>query len=46
MLDRLHVLAIGPGLGRNKIVLDIVAHVIEKAVSKDIPYVLVIVSCD
>ncbi|EJP70523.1 carbohydrate kinase [Beauveria bassiana ARSEF 2860] len=40
MLARLHVLVIGPGLGRDPLMLDTVEHVIRAAKAKDIPIVL------
>jgi ATP-dependent NAD(P)H-hydrate dehydratase len=40
MLPRLHVLVIGPGLGRDKLMQDICAQVIEEARKQKIPFVL------
>lgn len=40
MLARLHVLVIGPGLGRDPLMHDIVAHVIRAAKEKKFPIVL------
>jgi ATP-dependent NAD(P)H-hydrate dehydratase len=40
MLSRLHVLVIGPGLGRDAVTLKVVAEVIREARSKSIPFVL------
>nr|KAK3310706.1 Ribokinase-like protein [Chaetomium strumarium] len=40
MLDRLHVLVIGPGLGRDPLMQDTVAHVIRAAREKGVPMVL------
>ncbi|ATY59727.1 domain containing [Cordyceps militaris] len=40
MLARLHVLVIGPGLGRDPLMHDIVAHVIRAAKEKNFPIVL------
>ncbi|KAJ5256632.1 hypothetical protein N7478_012736 [Penicillium angulare] len=40
MLSRLHVLVIGPGLGRDPVTLDVVAEVIKEARSRSIPFVL------
>jgi ATP-dependent NAD(P)H-hydrate dehydratase len=40
MLDRLHVLVIGPGLGRDPLMQDTVAHVIRAAREKGLPMVL------
>ncbi|KAK8142243.1 hypothetical protein G3M48_009128 [Beauveria asiatica] len=40
MLARLHVLVIGPGLGRDPLMLDTVEHVIRAAKAKGIPIVL------
>ena len=39
MLDRLHVLVIGPGLGRQKVVLSAVSHIIHAAIKKTMPLV-------
>ena len=40
MLPRLHVLVVGPGLGRDKLMQDTCAHVIEAARKQNIPFVL------
>jgi ATP-dependent NAD(P)H-hydrate dehydratase len=40
MLSRLHVLVIGPGLGRDKLMQETCAHVIEAAKKEKIPFVL------
>jgi ATP-dependent NAD(P)H-hydrate dehydratase len=40
MLSRLHVIVIGPGLGRDKLMQDTCANVIEEARKKNIPFVL------
>lgn len=40
MLSRLHVIVIGPGLGRDKLMQDTCARVIEEAKKKGIPFVL------
>lgn len=40
MLPRLHVLVIGPGLGRDKLMQDTCAEVIKAAKEKNIPFVL------
>jgi len=40
LLDRLHVLVIGPGLGRDPLMQDTVAHVIKAAREKGIPMVI------
>ena len=40
MLPRLHVLVIGPGLGRDKLMQDTCAKVIEAARKQNIPFVL------
>lgn len=40
MLSRLHVIVIGPGLGRDKLMQDTCARVIEEARKQNIPFVL------
>lgn len=40
MLSRLHALVIGPGLGRDRVTLEVVAEVIKEARSRSIPFVL------
>lgn len=40
MLSRLHVIVIGPGLGRDKLMQDTCAKVIEEARAQNIPFVL------
>jgi ATP-dependent NAD(P)H-hydrate dehydratase len=40
MLSRLHVVVIGPGLGRDKLMQDTCARVIEEARKQNIPFVL------
>jgi ATP-dependent NAD(P)H-hydrate dehydratase len=40
MLSRLHVIVIGPGLGRDKLMQDTCAKVIEEARKQGIPFVL------
>lgn len=40
MLDRIHVLVIGPGLGRDELMQDTSARVIEEARKRNIPFVL------
>ncbi|KAF2869272.1 H-hydrate dehydratase [Massariosphaeria phaeospora] len=40
MLSRLHVIVIGPGLGRDKLMQDTCAKVIEEARKQNIPFVL------
>ncbi|KAF2705239.1 H-hydrate dehydratase [Pleomassaria siparia CBS 279.74] len=40
MLSRLHVIVIGPGLGRDELMQDTCARVIEEARKKNIPFVL------
>ena len=40
MLSRLHVIVIGPGLGRDKLMQDTCASVIEAAKSQNMPFVL------
>src|ERR1700712_4811915 len=40
MLSRLHVVVIGPGLGRDKVMQDTCARVIQEARKQNIPFVL------
>lgn len=40
MLDRIHVLVIGPGLGRDELMQDTSARVIEEARKRNIPFIL------
>ncbi|OJJ46638.1 hypothetical protein ASPZODRAFT_132736 [Penicilliopsis zonata CBS 506.65] len=40
MLSRLHVLVIGPGLGRDGVTLKVVAEVMKEARSRSVPFVL------
>ena len=40
IIERMHAIVVGPGLGRDKLMQDTAAKVIEYARSKDIPFVL------
>lgn len=40
MLDRLHAIVIGPGLGRDPLMLETAAKVIEEAKKKGMPFVV------
>ncbi|KAK9476034.1 Ribokinase-like protein [Lipomyces japonicus] len=40
LLDRIHVVVVGPGLGRDKIMLDIASSVIQRAREKDLHIVI------
>lgn len=44
MLDRLHAIVIGPGLGRDPLMLETAAMVIEEAKKKGMPFVVDAVS--
>lgn len=44
MLDRLHAIVIGPGLGRDPLMLETAARVIEEAKKKAMPFVVDAVS--
>lgn len=44
MLDRLHAIVIGPGLGRDPLMLETAARVIEEAKKKGMPFVVDAVS--
>lgn len=40
MLDRLHAIVVGPGLGRDPLMLQTAAKVIEEAKKKGMPFVV------